>query len=182
VFLSAPLIQFEGSAGWWYTQDYTHEVYATADGAQQTTVPVRSGQRQGFAIGIYNPSSFTETVLGPVVSQYDPALSPDGFGPVDMGVSVPNREIAMGGFIRNVAFTLPESIPPHQYRLLRITWISNICLQGKGSGAVIDDLYVRVRVGWFTHTDVIPLGEGWGLAGPSHNPDTQPGPNFNRCV
>jgi hypothetical protein len=184
VFLSAPLIQFEGSAGWWYAQDYTHEVDTSADGAQQTTVPVRSGQRQGFAIGIYNPSSFTETVLGPVVGVNAPFNSPNGgFGPVDMGVSVPNRDIARSGFIRNIAFILPASIPPHQLRLLRITWISAVCLAGgPGSYLAIDALYVRVRVGWFTRTDVIQLGQGWALAGPSHKPNTRPGPNYNKCL
>jgi hypothetical protein len=101
---------------------------------------------------------------------------------VQIGVSVPNREMANGGFIRNVAFTLPGSIPPHQIRMLRITWISAICLGGKGSASIIDTLYLRVRVGWFTRTDVIPLGRGWALAGPSHSPDMQTGPNFNKCI
>ena len=112
-----------------------------------------------------------------------PSDSPNGgFGPVDMGVSLPNRELVHGGLIRNVAFTLPESIPPHQFRILRITWISAICLQGKGSALSIDTIYARVRVGWFTRTDVIPLGMAWGLAGPSHSPDLRPGPNFNMCL
>jgi len=183
--LTAPLIQYGDDGAWWYSQDYTHEIDTSADGAQQSTVPVRSGQRQGFLFAIDNPSNFTETVLGPVMIAYAPVNSydsPDGFGPIAMGVSVPDREIANGGMTRNVAFTLPASIPPHGYRLLRITWISDICLQGKGSAAWIDNLYVRVRVGWFTRTDVIPLGMGWGLSGPSANPDTHPGPNYNMCI
>jgi hypothetical protein len=181
LILTAPLIQPDGEAMWWYPQDSSHEVRAYADGAQQVTVPVRSGQRQGFAFGIYNPSDFTETVLGPVTSQYDPSLSPDGFGPVEMGVSVPDRAIAQGGMVRNVGFTLPASIPPHQYRILLTTWISTVCME-KGGGGVIDRLYVRVRVGWFTRTDVIPLGMGWGLTGPSHKADTRPGPNQGECI
>jgi hypothetical protein len=180
--LTAPLIQYGDAETWWYARDYAHSVRTSADGVRQTTVPVRSGQRQGYAFGIYNPSNLTETVLGPVTSQYNPSISPDGFGPVDMGVSVPNRQIdEYGGLIRNVAFTLPESIPPHQYRILRITWISTVCMERGGSG-VINALYVRVRVGWFTKTDVIPLDEGWALAGPSANPDTHPGPNYNKCI
>jgi hypothetical protein len=185
LILTAPLIQTDGEATWWYPQDAGREVWASADGAQQVTVPIRSGQRQGFAFGIYNPSNFTETVVGPVMLAHMPLDgydSPDGFGPVQMGVSVPDREIAHGGMIRNVAFMLPASIPPHQYRILLITWISKICLEGKGSATVLDRLYVRVRVGWFTRTDIIPLGMGWGLSGPSHNPDTRPGPNYNMCV
>src|SRR5262249_11052898 len=64
VFLSAPLPNDVGEFAWWYPQDYNHEVDSTADGAQQTTVRIRSGQWQGFAIGIYNSSNFTETIIG----------------------------------------------------------------------------------------------------------------------
>jgi hypothetical protein len=30
----------------------------------QTTVPIRSGQRQGFADAIYNPTGVTQTIVG----------------------------------------------------------------------------------------------------------------------
>ena len=167
VFRSAPLIQFGGSYTWWYTQDASRQVFTSAAGAQQITVPLRSGQRQGLAIGIENPSNFTETVLGPPTGINAPWDSPNGpLSPVQVGVSVFDRVIVNGGMTRDVAFTLvPASIPPHQYRLLRITWISDTCLQ-EGDGQSIDTLYLRVRVGWFTRTDVIPLGMAWALAGP----------------
>jgi hypothetical protein len=133
--------------------------------------------------GIYNPSNFTETVLGPVtIYGTNIIFGAGGFDQTKVGVSVPDRAIAEGGTTRNVAFTLPESIPPHGYRLLRITWLSTMCLEGKGSNFTINNLYLRVRVGWFTRTDVIALGFGWGLSGPSANPDTRPGPNFSRCL
>ena len=61
-FLSAPLPDDAGYFSWWYLKD--HPVDTTADGAQQTTVRIRSGQWQGFAIGIFNSSSFTETIIG----------------------------------------------------------------------------------------------------------------------
>jgi hypothetical protein len=184
VQVSAPLIQFAGSSGWWYSQDSMHEVDTSADGAQQSTVPIRSGHRQAFAIGIENPSNFTETIIGPVGGLNPPWDSPNGgFGRAQIGVSVPDREIANGGMIDNVAFTLlPASIPPHQYRLLRISWTSAICLEGNGSASGIDTLYLRVRVGWFTRTDIIPLPMAFALAGPSHSMDTQPGPNYNKCI
>ncbi|HSR85236.1 MAG TPA: hypothetical protein VLM11_13760 [Streptosporangiaceae bacterium] len=183
VLLSAPLIEFGDSSVPWYTRDASRQVFATADGAQQVTFPIRSGQRQGFLFGIYNPSNFTETVRGPVTIYGTNAIfGGGGFDKVEMGVSVPNRVVAGGGTTRDVAFTLPASIPPHQYRLLRITWLSTMCLEGKGSGFLIDNLYIRVRVGWFTRTDVIHLGFGWGLSGPSTHPDTQPGPNYNKCL
>ncbi len=168
VILSAPLIEFGSDSVPWYSQDASHQTFASADGRQQVTFPIRSGQRQGMLFGIYNPSNFTETVLGPVTIYGTNAIfGAGGFDQTKVGVSVPDRAIAGGGTTRNVAFTLPESIPPHGYRLLRITWLSTMCLEGKGSGFTIDNLYLRVRIGWFTRTDVIALGFGWGLSGPS---------------
>ncbi|MBO0838087.1 MAG: hypothetical protein J2P28_21590, partial [Actinobacteria bacterium] len=164
IFLSAPLPSNADVFGWWYPQDYNHEVDSTADGAQQTTVRIRSGQWQGFGIGIYNSSNFTETIIGPPTGEDAPWDSPNG-GPQQprIEVSAPNRALAHWGFIRNVAFeSLPVSIPPHQYRLLRITWITSVCILGgtKSSNMLndgfqsIDSISLRVRVGWLTRTDV----------------------------
>jgi hypothetical protein len=190
-FLSAPLPDYVGQFGWWYPQDYNHSVDSTADGAQQTTVRIRSGQWQGFAIGIFNTSNFTETIIGPPTGIDVPWDSPNGgFGLPRIEVSAPDRAIANGGFIRNVAFeSLPVSIPPHQYRLLRISWISAICMLGgsKTSNmlndgyAAIDTIYLRVRVGWFTRTDVIPLDMGVALADPSHGVYNGPGHYHGTC-
>ncbi len=188
-FQSAPLLDYAGEFGWWYPQD--HEVDSTADGAQQTTVRIRSGQWQGFAIGVSNTSNFTETIIGPPTGLDVPWDSPNG-GPRQplIEVSVPDRAIANGGFIRNVAFeSLPASIPPHQYRLLRISWITDVCMLGgrKTSNMLndgyesIDSIYLRVRVGWFTRTDVIPLDMAVALAGPSHGFDNGPGPHHGTC-
>ena len=188
-FLSAPLPDNAGQFGWWYLQD--HPVDSVADGAQQTTVRIRSGQWQGFAIGIFNTSNFTETIIGPPTGIPVPWDSPNGgFGLPRIEVSAPDRALANGGFIRNVAFrSLPVSIPPHQYRLLRITWISAICMLGgkKTSNmlndgySAIDSIYLQVRVGWFTRTDVIPLDEAVAIAGPSHGVYNGPGPYHGTC-
>ena len=181
--LSAPLVRFGGVSVWWYRQDSEHAVETTANGQQQTTVPVRSGQRQGFAITVYNPSDFTETIVGTPGEPDQPWESPDGlFSPVQIAMSVPNKWIDIGGFVTDVGFTLlPGSIPPHQARLLRFTWISTVCLQGVGSDEDLLAVTLRVRVGWFTRTDVIPLPMGFALAGPSSPVDTNPGPNQNKC-
>jgi hypothetical protein len=89
-----------------------------------------------------------------------------------------------------VAFeSLPVSIPPHQYRLLRISWITDVCMLGgrKTSNMLtdgyesIDSIYLRVRVGWFTRTDVIPLDMAVALAGPSHGVYNGPGPYHGTC-
>ena len=64
-FLSAPLPGNAGEFAWWYPQDGDRQVDSAADGSQQTTVRISSGQWQGFAIGIFNTSEFTETIIGP---------------------------------------------------------------------------------------------------------------------
>ena len=45
----------------------------------------------------------------------------------------------------------------------------------------IDSIYLRVRVGWFTRTDVIPLDMAVALAGPSHGVYNGPGPYHGTC-
>ena len=190
IFLSAQLPNYVGEFAWWYPQDYNHEVDSTADGAQQTTVLIRSGQWQGFGIGIYNSSNFTETIIGPPVTEDGRWDSPNGGTQPRIEVSAPDRAIEHGGFTRNVAFeSLPVSIPPHQYRLLRITWITDVCILGgtKSNNMLndgyqsIDSIYLRVRVGWFTRTDVIPLDMAVALAGPSHGVYNGPGPYHGTC-
>lgn len=161
-YLAIGNLQFAGQAGWWYPRDYNREVDTTADGASQTTVPIRSGQEQAFAVGIANPTSWTQTILGAAAGEISP-----GSPTMQIGVSVFNMNIDHGGFERDVRFTLPGSIPPGQIRLLRVSWISSTCLE-QGGGQGIDQLTLRVRVGWFTRTETIPLDEGWFLSGPSH--------------
>lgn len=161
-YLAAGSLQVGPQSRWLYHQDWTREVTTTADGATQTVVPIRSGQRQGFAIGIYNPTDVTQTIVG--VPAYSPIFA--AARTTQVGVSVPNWDIDHGGMIIHVKFTLPGTIPPHQLRLLRLTWISDSC-QERGATIVTDQLALRVRVGWFTRTEQVPLGQGWGLAGPS---------------
>ncbi|MGO8961214.1 MAG: hypothetical protein ACLQFR_28165 [Streptosporangiaceae bacterium] len=66
-----------------------------------------------------------------------------------------------------VKFVLPESIPPHQIRMLRVLWTSSACLM-KGSWQGIDRLELQVRAGWITRIETIDLGQAWARTGPSH--------------
>ena len=45
-------------------------------------------------------------------------------------------------------------------------WVSDIC-EDKGAATIMDELSLRVRVGWFTRTETIPLYEGWAVSGTS---------------
>jgi hypothetical protein len=163
-FLTPGSLEFAGASGWWYSQDYSHEAITTADGATQTTVPLRSGERQGYVITINNPTGVTQTILGPDYGPGVPWNSP-GSPVAQIEVSVPNLNIEHGGTSRSVRFTLPGVIPPGQTREVRVLWISNIC--STGGTTSVDTLALRVRVGWFTRTEIIPLDQAWTLAGKS---------------
>jgi hypothetical protein len=168
-YLTLDSLGFEGASGWWYPQDYNHEVTTTADGAIQTAVPLRSGERQGYFVAIHNPTGVTQTILGPAYGPSVPLDSP-GSAVVQVAVSAPNRDIENGGSSRSVRFTLPGVIPPGQVRLVRVLWTSNICSSGGTSS--IDTLALRVQAGWFTRTEIIPLGQAWAVTGASHGPCT----------
>jgi hypothetical protein len=161
-FLNPPLLQPGGSFAW-YGKESGPAVDTQAGGAEQTTVPIRSGKRQGFLLNVYNPSDVTETVLG-LASTNDP------FGtPLQILVSEPNPQVDLGGIVNDVFYTLPEAIPPHQARLIVVKWTSTVCL-AKGEQVGISHIELRVGVSFMTWTDDIPLDEGWYLSGPSQGP------------
>src|SRR5262249_56424872 len=90
--VAAPL-QFAGASSWWYARDSARAVDTSADGAEQTTVPIRSGQRQGFVVSIYNPTPWTQTVLG-LPAGY---LGLGGPGPQARRARGPNNRRGGGG-------------------------------------------------------------------------------------
>jgi hypothetical protein len=159
-------LQFGGGSDWWYDKDINHQRETRADGATQETVPVRPGQRQGILISIYNPADVTQTVLGPGTgpNEFHDTM---GVQPGQVRVSVPNAMVDRGGVIRNVKFVLPGVIPPHQYRLLRVIWISNSCSVA-GGGPLFDALTLRVRVGSLVRTEIIRLGTAYAIQGANH--------------
>jgi hypothetical protein len=159
-YLSAGPLQYS-SGDWWYQQDVRHQHIASTDTATQNTAPIRSGQRQGYVISIFNPTSVTKTIVGD-------ASGPDGWnspgsGTEQLAVSSSYTDIANGVTGQNAAaglsFTLPVAIPPFQTRLVRVLWTSGLCL-GRGEANGIHTLALRVRVGWFTRTEIISQ-QGW---------------------
>lgn len=172
-YLTPGALEFGGASGWWYPQDYNRQVFTNADGATQTTVPLRDGERQGFFVAIDNPTGVTQTILGPAYGRGVPWDSP-GSAVVQIAVSVPNLNIDRGGSSRSVRFTLPGVIPPGQIRLVRVLWTSDTCLVG-GAASSIDTLALRVRVGWFTRTEIIPLDQAWAVTGHGNASCHEPG-------
>ena len=159
-------LQFDGEYRWWYLQDWTHARDTFADNSTESTVPARPGQRQGLYFGIYNPSGVTQTVLGPG-NGIDGFWDSLGMQPGQIRVSAPKHSVFTIGGEEGVKFVLPGAIPPHQYRFVRVIWVSNSCL-GTGGGASFDALVLRVRVGWFLKTETIQFGRAFGLSGARH--------------
>lgn len=156
---TAPGLQGNGGGqAWWPLSSSVHAVTTTADGHSQWTVPVRSGQRQGMLITVYNPGDWTQTIVG--VTDW-----PSSLANPRVAVSLHAPDMGTVGFppARYARFV---PIPRHQARALRLTWTSDICL-GRGTGILIDSLTLRVRVGLLTETENVTLAQGWELAGPS---------------
>jgi hypothetical protein len=156
----APGLQGSGGGqAWWPLSSSVHAVTTTADGHAQWTVPVLSGQRQGMLVTVYNPSAWTQTIVGVTDWPYslaDPRLA----------VSLHSSGVGDVGF-PPALFAASVPIPPHQARVLRVTWASDICL-GRGTGILINSITLRVRVGLLTETEKVNLFGGWELAGPSY--------------
>jgi hypothetical protein len=162
VTLTAPVLEDSGVATWWFPQDVRHRIDSSYGDLTQTTVPVRAGQ-QGYVISVFNPGNVTETVVG------DGSVGTLGWdnlgGRRGAQAAVSTRywdpPDSLGyGLIHKVKYVANGSIPPHQYRLVRVLWTigPDVCLS-KGDDARIEKVYLRVRVGLFTRTQTIPLTE-----------------------
>jgi hypothetical protein len=153
-------LQARGASAWWYPQDTARQVRTEADGIVQLTIPIRSGRQQGFVVDVYNPSSVSQTVLGPASINGSPG-SPYG------QVAVSTREVRGGaGALRAAAYGLPGVIPPHQSRAIRLMWVSIVCDES-GGGEIDGEFVLQVRVGWITRTEFVNLNPTWGVYGPS---------------
>jgi hypothetical protein len=179
-YWSAGPLTFTGNADWWYPQDVAHQHIRWAGNDTENTTTIRSGQRQAYLVQVTNDTAVTQTIIGPAVTAMNivrgatgqnNADGGDSFGPgTQIEVSRSNADIANGvvgqDAAGSVTFGLPVAIPPFQTRLVRVQWISGICL-AKGESTTIDQLNLRVRIGWFTRTELIPQ-QFWTLLGPSH--------------
>jgi hypothetical protein len=149
------------SAGWLYHADQVRAVDISADGVTQTTVPVRSGQRQGIEILVWNNSDWTQVILGP-----GPNWQPFSDEPIQVSVQTgPHLNEAGTALSGGSSYVSPGAIPPDSARWVHLTWTSDACM---GSGeAIIDWIPLQVRVGVITRTQDITPVEGFALQGPS---------------
>jgi hypothetical protein len=158
---SVGALQVRGSSAWWYPQDNARQVVSRADGITQTTAPLRSGKRQGYVIDIYNPSNWTQTVLGEAYGNW---IQSPGAPTARFAVSA--RTVVNQDF-HSSSYKLPGVVPPHQTRAIRVLWVSTECMADPGQD-IQDVLLLQVRVGWVTRKEVITLNPAWALEGPSN--------------
>jgi hypothetical protein len=154
----------QGPVGdWYYPQDQARSKL-TQQLITQYTVPERFGQQQGIEFSVFNNSDWTQTVVG-----FDPNWHP--FGSSSVQVAVGSGPCAAAGDCEEgpVRWSSSGSIPPHSYRLLRLVWKSDWCLNAGTGGSVlaegtsIQELMLTVRAGIFTRTEKIPLRASWVL-------------------
>jgi hypothetical protein len=150
--------------GWLYPVDQAHQVRTSVGMSNQTTVPIRTGQRQGIEFGVWNTSDWTQQIMGT-----DPGWNFDGF--VDVQVSVqsgPHLNMVGSPLHGTAVYYAPSgSIPPHSFRFVRVTWITRICLVDNGN-TWFSDIPLQVRVGTITRTEDVTLDdETFALTGPS---------------
>ncbi len=169
-YLSAGSLQFNYGADWWYALDAQHENVVSINAQNQmfplvqNTTLIRYGQRQGYVISVWNNTKVTQTIVGdgagPTVGWNNPISEKE-----QISVSRSYTDIANGvtgeSAARGIKFGLPVSIPPGQSRLVRVLWTSDVC-PASNQGGSVSDLYLRVRVGWFTTTETIPQ-QTWTL-------------------
>jgi hypothetical protein len=177
VTLTAPALEFNGVATWWFPRDVSHRVDTSYGDNIETTVPIRSGL-QGYVVGLHNSANVTETVVGD--GSNGTIVGDDGLGWDNLGgpgrvqVAVSTRywdpPDSLGyGLVHKVRYVAGGSIPPHQTRLVRVLWTisPSVCLAKGESLSIINTVFLRVRVGVFTRTQSIPLSQVFNLTGPN---------------
>jgi hypothetical protein len=153
-----PLTQ-EGSYAWYFQQDASRSVGRNGpDNNTWWIVPERPYQRQGFTVGVYNDTGWTQTVLG-----LDPAFEIGSMQPMTVAVAR-GLDPTAGKVLGQTRWAMPATIPPHSWVLLRLLWTSHVCLP-PGTSTGLSEVPLRVRVGLVTRTEHIPLELTWAISG-----------------
>jgi hypothetical protein len=162
---TAEPLMFNGVYSWWSPVDAARSVDTEAAGYSQSTVPIRSGQQQGYVVYLDNNSDWTQVILGPAPNGFD-GIGAWGGNPVQIGVGDSPEIEEGGGDFRAVRYVLHGAIPPHSIRAVRVLWTSVTCL-GAGDGQGSNQLILLVRVGLLTRTETVTLPTMFTLSGPS---------------
>jgi predicted DNA-binding protein len=166
--VTSPSLQGPGLTGWVFAQDGDHQVMSQADGLSQVTVPIRVNEMQGYFFSISNPSRWTQTIVGLPNDFVGLSGSPNG---THLGVAVVH---GVDLIVPPHGYVLPASIPPGGQAIVRVLWLSRLCLS-PGATEGMDALPLRVRVGWRVRSEMVPLGQEFALAGHGRDEDCADG-------
>ena len=164
---TAPPLNVLGT-GWLYPADQAKAVDAQVDGAtglvSQTTVPIRSGQRQGIALGVWNNSDWTQQIRG-TDPGWDGGFFTDVVVAVETGPYMHDNGAAKHG--TPIYYVAGAAIPPHSYRLVQVSWTADGC-GIRNSATSFSVLPLTVHVGTVTRTEDVDLdGQTFALQGPA---------------
>ena len=140
-------LSHDGLSGWWSPQDVHAATLTSTFNDTEISVPERFHQQQGFVVGVYNDSNWTQTIEGVDANSENPSL------PMTVAVGV-GPEDGVGGYTDQTRWVLPAPIPPHSYRVIRLMVTSDVC-QDPGGWVAFTNVSLRVRVGLFTRTEDI---------------------------
>jgi hypothetical protein len=158
-----------GAAVWWSEADAKQAVTGGVSGLPVAEIPIRSGHQQGYLLHLVNGSGVDQRVLGV------PESDSSGFAASAVTLTVSTVD-APSDRARSLTYTTRGLVPAHQARWLRVLWVSEGCFEA-GSSSSTDALALRVRLGWITRTEDVPIFPGIGVRGPS-----QPAPSGDRTT
>ena len=160
---AAPLLVM--GTGWLYPVDQARAVDTWAAGSRQTTVPVRSGQRQGIQFAVWNNSDWTQVILGT-----DPIWYYDEFTDVQVDVESGPHLNQVGEPHRTARYLSPGVIPPHSFRWVRVSWTTELCPGPDAGELITTDVLLQVRVGVITRTEDVGFNQAFALVGGGPGP------------
>jgi hypothetical protein len=147
-YMHAPSLSNRGGAYEWGPPDNLHTRSVQLGPYQGLVAPARPGRSQSFYVEIRNDSSVTQTVLG---------IVDFGTGPAQREhLAVSTTDDYRVASDQLTYRTGTSAVPPHAQRFVRYTIDIPRC-----PGPALqywDSLRVRVRVGAFTRTETIGLG------------------------
>jgi hypothetical protein len=158
--------------GWSDPADASKQVLTRANGREQSTVPMRAGGGQGIDIEIVNPTRFTQTVLGLPTEADGFILGPLGPRAHYRLQMTSSNSPTTGMTSVGLSDHFPIAIPAGATATIRLEWGELTCYS-KGGGVLINDIPLRVRVGWFARTETINLGVTFALIAATTTPCPQ---------
>jgi hypothetical protein len=153
-YLHAPELEVFGLG--WAPPDNQNSRFVDAGPYHATVTPARPGHWQTFNVEVINRSSVTQTILG--LASSAPTAEPER-------LTISATDTSVGNALFEHYVRAPVSIPPGGVRTLRLAhWPGDCSIWGHGTSRTESwtELRLRVRVGWFTRTEILAFNN-WAM-------------------